>query len=122
MTILELLETTQQIPKIHQTKENVYQTTEGRKYGTDKNEDKQREWSVSTAYSWETKERNRRWNKFRFLEFGVYIFLMGRSDQCYRLAFRAVTKTERKKNKIQQRTLFGLPYLKDSEKNRWREM
>ena len=43
MTILELLETTQQIPKIHQTKENVYQTTEGRKYGTDKNEDKQRE-------------------------------------------------------------------------------
>lgn len=43
MAILELLETTQQTPKIHQTKENVYKTTEGRKCGTDKNEDKQRE-------------------------------------------------------------------------------
>ena len=42
MAILELLETTQQTPKIHQ-KENVYKTTEGRKCGTDKNEDKQRE-------------------------------------------------------------------------------
>ena len=51
MAILELLETTQQTPKIHQTKENVYKTIEGRKCGTDKNEDKQREWSVSTAYS-----------------------------------------------------------------------
>ena len=51
MAILELLETTQQTPKIHQTKENVYKTTEGRKCGTGKNEDKQREWSVSTAYS-----------------------------------------------------------------------
>ena len=31
MAILELLETTQQTPKIHQTKENVYKTMEGRK-------------------------------------------------------------------------------------------
>ena len=35
------------------------------------------------------------------------------------LAFPAVTKTKQKKNKIQQRSL---SYLKDSEKDRWREM